>query len=482
MISLLLVDNDVRLLQEMKSFLEEDGMVQAVSITSVVEALDRIRVQQFDAIISEYILQITDGQTFLEILRRSRKNDTPFIFFAKKTGNREVINALNAGATFYVLKGSDPKREFILLKHFIHQAVEQKRIQDALIASEERYRRVVEDQSEFIIRYLPDGTLVFANDAYRRYFEKNPGSLLKKNVFEEISPEYRKVFLQGLQGLTPEHPVNISDFHLTRDDGNVLFQCWNNRAIFDAAGKLFEFQSVGHDITDQKNAENALMQAHKNLNIMNTITRHDILNQLTTVFGFLGLAGETTNDPIVQGFVQKAISAAESIRTQIMFTRDYQAIGSSAPQWQNLEHLIDKSARSLDLNGIEFNCSLPDIWVFADPLIEKVFYNLIENSLRHGGKVSRIIISSVECEDELIVIFEDDGIGVLASAKEKIFRREYFQNTGLGLYLIREILAITNIGIQETGIAGKGVRFEIIIPSGKYGKKIVSDLPATDSV
>jgi len=482
MISLLLVDNDVRLLQEMKSFLEEDGKVHVESITSVVEALDRIRVQQFDAIISEYILQVTDGQTFLEILRRSRKNDTPFIFFAKKTGNREVIQALNAGATFYVLKGSDPKREFLLLKHFIHQAVEQKRIREALIASEERYRRVVEDQSEFILRYLPDGTLVFANDAYCRYFEKNRGSLLKNNVFEGISPEYRHAFLQGLQGLTLQHPVNVSDSHLTGDDGKILFQCWNNRAIFDAAGKLLEFQSVGHDITDQKIAENALVQTHKNLNIMNTITRHDILNQLTTVFGFLGLAGETTNDSIVRGFVQKAISAAESIRTQIMFTRDYQAIGSSAPQWQNLEHLIGKSVRTLDLNGIEFNCSLPDIWVFADPLIEKVFYNLIENSLRHGGKVSRITISSKECEEELIVFFEDNGVGVLDSAKEKIFRREYFQNTGLGLYLIREILAITNIGIRETGVAGNGVRFEIIIPAGKYGRRLVSDMPAPDIV
>lgn len=71
-----------------------------------------------------------------------------------------------------------------------------------------------------------------------------------------------------------------------------------------------------------------------------------------------------------------------------------------------------------------------------------------------------------------MVVYEDNGIGVPAGAKEKIFRREYFQNTGLGLYLSREILAITKMEIQETGIPGEGARFEIFVPKGSYGTRV----------
>jgi len=217
---------------------------------------------------------------------------------------------------------------------------------------------------------------------------------------------------------------------------------------------------------------------------MNTITRHDILNQLTAAFGYLEIARQENTDAKVAECLDKAYLAAETIRGQITFTKEYQEIGCSDAQWQNVVVLVDRAVSSLDLSAIEIDHTLENLGIFADPLIEKVFYNLMENSLRHGKNVSKIRLTWREEPEGLVIVYEDDGIGVPDEVKEKIFRREYFQNTGLGLYLIREILAITGIRIRECGIPGEGARFELKVPHGNFGFRTEGDvvLQGTDPV
>ncbi|MCA1917292.1 MAG: ATP-binding protein [Methanospirillum hungatei] len=101
-------------------------------------------------------------------------------------------------------------------------------------------------------------------------------------------------------------------------------------------------------------------------------------------------------------------------------------------------------------------------------MLNKVFFNLVENSIRHGKTVQSISVSFEKRNDGFILIYEDDGCGVPYEEKEKIFSRGFGKNTGLGLFFIREILDITGLSIQECGIPGKGVRFEIGVPEGKY--------------
>ena len=138
MISVLYVNSDTRLQTDLKKYLEWDNSIRVEALSSATDALDLIKTKKFEAIVSEYYLPVTDGQTFLEVLRRARNDPIPFIFFAKKAGNEAVIKALNLGATFYVLKGKNPEHEFEVLRHFIFQAVEQKRLTEALKESEKR--------------------------------------------------------------------------------------------------------------------------------------------------------------------------------------------------------------------------------------------------------------------------------------------------------------------------------------------------------
>jgi signal transduction histidine kinase len=167
-------------------------------------------------------------------------------------------------------------------------------------------------------------------------------------------------------------------------------------------------------------------------------------------------------------YVAKEELAANAIRNQILFTRDYQNIGIHSPQWHNIAESVSLALATLDIHHIRVTVHLASVEIYADPLLEKVFYNLIENSIRHGERMSEIDILSESVSDGIDIIIKDNGAGIPDNAKERIFRREYFKHTGFGLFLTREILAITNLTITENGVYGKGARFVIHAPRGTY--------------
>ncbi|HUT37943.1 MAG TPA: ATP-binding protein [Methanoregula sp.] len=228
------------------------------------------------------------------------------------------------------------------------------------------------------------------------------------------------------------------------------------------------------DITEHKLAAEALTQANKKLNLLNSVTRHDILNQLTALVGYIDLTRQETQDLQTLKYIEKEELAANAIREQILFTRDYQNIGDQTPQWHNINETISRAFATIDLHKIQKIVDLPPIEIYADPMFEKVFYNLIENSIRHGEQLTKITIHSQDTTDGINLILEDDGGGIPQEVKEKIFRMEYFKNTGFGLFLSREILSITSLTISETGAPGEGARFVIHVPKGMYRPVLVN--------
>lgn len=285
--------------------------------------------------------------------------------------------------------------------------------------------------------------------------------------------ECDELMKKSLPDLIPDRVERESFLNKVRDlrrvgDIEVRFRAWDGSirwALVSAAetGEPGVICTIV-DITDNKLSQEALTQANKKLNLLNNVTRHDILNQLTALLGFLEISKQDTNDPNLLTYIVKEEQAANAIRNQILFTRDYQNIGVHSPQWHNVAETISLAMASIDSHAVFIRSNLPPIEIYADPLLEKVFYNLIENSIRHGEKVTELVLRTVERPDSLDIIIEDNGAGVPEPEKERIFRREYFKNTGFGLFLSREILAITNLTIKETGTFGKGARFVIRIP------------------
>jgi PAS domain S-box-containing protein len=231
--------------------------------------------------------------------------------------------------------------------------------------------------------------------------------------------------------------------------------------------KVLEGEMAHHTAELNQYTQN-LQQANDKLNLMNRITRHDILNQLTTIMGYLDLTRENFPDPKLQEYVGIEIRAAKTIQDQILFTKDYQDIGSQSPRWFDLRNVIVSAAEKLTLSPITLAVHVEQTEIFADPLLEKVFYTLLENAIRHGEKETEIIFTCHEMDDGLMVVYEDNGEGVPVGRKEDIFNQKYFRHTGYGLFLSRTILGITGIRITETGIPGKGARFEMLVPKGAY--------------
>lgn len=229
-------------------------------------------------------------------------------------------------------------------------------------------------------------------------------------------------------------------------------------------------QRVAERTVDLRLAQEALSKANKKLNLLSEITRHDIKNQLLALSGYLEISKISLGDPVVTlEYIAKEEKIADTLAHQISFTKEYEDLGVNTPIWQNVNLVINSVITRLPMRNIHVDAEDPDLFVFADPLLEKVFYNLIDNALRYGGKqMTAICVRTRDDNGDLVIIIEDDGNGISVEDKRKLFTKGFGKHTGLGLFLSREILSITGITITETGESGKGARFEMLVPKGAY--------------
>ncbi|MDP2797042.1 MAG: PAS domain S-box protein [Methanoregula sp.] len=367
----------------------------------------------------------------------------------------------------------DPQGLLISYDGLIQDITELKQADEAMQESEQRYRHLIEAVTDYIFTVRIESGRVaetvhgpgcegitgytsedFASDPtlwFRMVVEVDRGA-----VFDQS-----RDILGGKEAPAIEHRI-------IRKDGVVRWVRNTPVLRHDPQGRLVAFDGLIQDITERRQADEALKQVIKKLNLLSNITRHDILNQLTALLGYLELSKEHAMDPVLRDYISKEEVSAETICRQITFTRDYQTVGINLPVWQNVRATIVHATGSLDLRAVALEIAPGDFEVYADPLLEKVFYNLVENALWHGEKLTRIAIHSLISPEGLILVCEDDGSGIPAAEKENIFHRKFFKHTGFGLFLSREILAITGLSIRENGEPGKGARFEITIPNGAY--------------
>lgn len=220
------------------------------------------------------------------------------------------------------------------------------------------------------------------------------------------------------------------------------------------------------DVTERKAMEYAAKEANKKLNLLNSIIRHDLLNQITVLQGYLELS--KSGDPVPL-YLDRLIETSERLRRLADFTRDYQELGIRGPVWQSVGEGVGRAFSQRSPSGITFEMDVnPDLYILADPLLERVYYNLVDNTAVHGEHATAIRFSVETGDTGVTLVFEDDGIGVAGPEKEEIFRRGAGKYSGLGLFLSREILSLTGLAIRETGFPGEGVRFEISVPKGRF--------------
>ncbi len=225
---------------------------------------------------------------------------------------------------------------------------------------------------------------------------------------------------------------------------------------------------VLHDSHTRHMTELSLKQANEKLQLLTSVTRHDILNSITALMGYLELARDGPISTETAEALTGAMEQTDLLRSQITFTRDYQTLGLESARWQDLTEVLRRFIPEGAVSLVQASPSLAGVQVFADPMLGRVFYNLVDNSLRHGRGVTVIRINTYETPAGLIITYDDNGAGIPAKEKERIFEKGHGKNTGLGLFLVREILSLTGITIREDGVPGTGARFVILVPRGGY--------------
>jgi PAS domain S-box-containing protein len=344
------------------------------------------------------------------------------------------------------------------------------RTNDALRESEYRFRQVTENAEEWIWEMDEEGVYRYSSQAVERILGYSPGELVQQKHFYDLFEPGMREDLKKSALTIIEHKELFQHFinSNVHKNGSIVILEKSGSPILNEKGDLTGYRGTDMNITERKRAEDAIKKANKQIILLNSVTRHDIINQLNTLTGYLGIMKKLQNNEKIADLIGTEQQIAETIRRQITFTRDYQNIGVQPPQWIAVNVTILKVLTTMDLGSVSVGVDSSSLEIYTDLLIEKVFFNLIDNSLRHGEHVTQIRIGFRKEENGLSIIYEDDGIGVPDQEKERIFERGFGKNTGYGLFLVREILSITGLAIKETGVYKKGICFEIFVPQGLY--------------
>ena len=348
---------------------------------------------------------------------------------------------------------------------------ERKAIEETLRESEDMHRTILDNAGIGMGYYDKDGRLKLINSIACAYMKGKREDFIGRNIEEIYEKEIGAVFMERIRmSIASKRPMEFED--LVQLHGKSI---WFLSVYNYVKGKTEKESGVlifSHDITERKTMENALHLANRKLNLLSSITRHDINNQLMALRGQLTLLDSKNGKDTFDGHLVKALASAERISTMIHFTKEYEDIGQRAPIWQDISTLIEKCIKDVHLGQVVLQNDLsPGVEIFADPMIVKAFSNLVDNAVRHGGSTTLMRFFDEEDGGTYRIVFEDDGLGIKPEKKGSIFLPGTGKDHGFGLFLSHEILSITNIDIKEEGTNGSGARFVMTVPPGGVRKK-----------
>jgi PAS domain S-box-containing protein len=335
--------------------------------------------------------------------------------------------------------------------------------EEALQKSEEKYRSIIENMQDAYLRSDENAIITMVSPSAASLFGYgSPEEMVGLPTASLYSnPGQRDEVMRILQGGGEIHDFTAEG---QKKDGTTFWFSLNVQFIRDEEGRIRGSEAIVRDISERRSMEHAITETNRKLNMLSGVTRHDIKNQLLALDGFVALLHDKTPDPSLEPFFTHIAAASRQIATLIQFTGEYEKIGVHAPAWQDIRSLVDDAGMDV-ADRITVKNDIPaGTEVFADPLIAKVFFNLLDNARRHGGRITTVRFSFEQWDHTGVIVCADDGDGIEEGEKERIFERGFGKNTGFGLAISREILDITGIKITETGEPGTGARFEITVP------------------
>jgi two-component system sensor histidine kinase UhpB len=426
--------------------------------------------ERHDVVIADYSLP---GYTGLDALALVRRADAllPFILLSGALGEERAVEALRAGATDFVLKGNLRR-----LAPAVARALEESRVrrqhlatQQALELSERRYRAIVEDQSELIIRMLPDSTVTFVNRAYCRYFGLQQDQILGRAVLDSMLPENSEALRRNLAHVTPQASAYERDALVRDAAGAERWMHWSGRGIFDRRGQLAEIQSVGRDVTELRRAMDQLATARERLQRLSRrllevqeaerkhLARelHDDIGQgLTALKLNLEALQRGRDGAALAARVQEALETTrhtiDRVRQLSLNLRPLQLddLGLAAALRSHLDRQAGLGRLSPHFEMQEVPARLP---AELETACFRVAQEAINNIVRHAG-ASSVWLRLFVAGGRLALSVRDDGAGFDVEAAQ----RRAASGASLGVVSMEERVALAGGTFQIQSAPGQG--------------------------
>jgi PAS domain S-box-containing protein len=358
---------------------------------------------------------------------------------------------------------------------------ERKKAEEAWHESEQKFKALFSSNPDAAVFVDTDFHVVEANSRFSTLFGFSLDEIKGKIVTDLIVPDdseeesrilRQKIISGSVEIVTSRKRQDGSQIPLFMSGGPVFV---NGKVI----GSIMVYKDISDIITVQEELTKALAKAellNEKLSVVGSLTRHDVRNKLSAVAGYAYLLKKKHAD---QADILDEISKMKQSINEIVqifdFAKIYEQLGIEELTYINVEKTLKEAialfSGSLSLEVIN-DCR--GLTLLADSLLRELFYNLIDNSLKHGEKVTKIRVHYEKVDEgKLIVVYEDDGIGISVENKPHLFKEGFSTSgtSGYGLFLIRKMMEVYGWTIEENGVSGKGAKFIITIPRTSQTEK-----------
>jgi len=371
-----------------------------------------------------------------------------------------------------------------------------KQVEQQLKRSEARYRAIVEDQVELIRRFKPDGILTFVNGSFAKFIGQPVEEIIGQNFTNFIRADDREEIRKKIYALTPENPVVITEPRFVDNQGEVHWTQWVNRAILNEHGEIVEYQSVGRDITWQKEAELKIAEARE------ATERASRVATLAVIGG--GIAHEINQPLNAIKVLAETILYLYNSREEVPSVEIIKSVTNISRQVDRIDSIVNhlrsflKSSQSFeyipcDMNKVvENSLSLVNNQIFSRRIkvtkrleavlpvcgcfvrFEEVVLNLLMNAVQAlepcKQEQKEIVISTWVEDHKIHLTVSDNGPGIDQEIARKIFEpffstKDASNSMGLGMSIVHSIVMSSNGTISVANNPGGGASIHITFPS-----------------
>jgi len=360
------------------------------------------------------------------------------------------------------------------------------------------YQAVVEDQSELICRYRPDGILTFVNKAFCDYFKKTPGDYEGKPFQLPIHEADREIYENSFSKISPKAPITSVEHRIVVDN-EIRWLVWNRRCILDEKGNIIDYQDVGRDITDRKKTEQELKKARKEAELANQAKNaflanmsHELRTPLNGILGYAQFLGKVLeNNAAYNESVLGIVTSSKHLLTLINDILELSRIEPGTLKAVYNEFSLTDFIRQIESfarlqtkqKNLSYVSNIADelpLYVKGDEKrLRQVLINLLGNAVKFTNK-GQVVFQVKPLENNLIQFsVQDTGVGIAKDQIDNIFNMfqksssgHYVEGAGLGLTVCRRLVGLMNGTLHVESVDNQGSNFWFDIPLEAIGTEI----------